>query len=623
MAPNDINKTGNTMADGRSIPTMQAPQPIPGMTKAPVRQHQQTGQNAAYPQQTVQNGYQTMPNQPYAYQQGYAQQGGYPQQMQYPNQQTGNNWSWNNSAYAPQGYQPVQTPPPASPVPQSGGNGGSRRLDVKWLLIAAAAVVAIVLLVTGVSNASQTQQQANELQQYVQSYNDRFVPGVYVDGIHLGGMTWEEARQTVQEQAQQRADEWYISLETDNGHGGHDVVAVINAATLGMQVDVTHALEAAWEKGHTADSVQGRKDEMDDVAANNFHVATAQPSGSTDILEGYLNGLAASAYLAPQNAVILEFNKNASNPFVIQQEVWGRTLDTAPIKEQIIDMMSSMRSGSIEITPTAVQPDVTAAMLSQNVTLRATAYTAISTTSTENRNKNIIRACELMNGTVIAPGESFSFNGVVGKRTAKRGFYPAIEYAYGEQRDGYGGGVCQVSSTIYIAAVRSGMEITKREQHSQEVNYTTYGLDATVNYDGKVIDFRFRNNTSSNIYIVAKVQFDPKIDKKHDIVRIDIYGEALPTGVKYELEAAVTEELLPNPEPELIQDKEGKYALYTDEMVEKRKASNGCLVDSWRVTYLNGEEVERVHMYTDRYDPKTQQFYVGVNERPLDDFLLN
>ena len=137
---------------------------------------------------------------------------------------------------------------------------------------------------------------------------------------------------------------------------------------------------------------------------------------------------------------------------------------------------------------------------------RATAYTDISTASTDNRNANIRQAFSKINGTVIQPGETFSFNSIVGDRTKANGFYEALEYVYGTEQMGIGGGVCQASTTVYQAAIRAGMTIIERHPHSLVVNYSDFGKDATVNSTkGHRVDFRFRNDSGSPIYIKAAV----------------------------------------------------------------------------------------------------------------------
>ena len=120
----------------------------------------------------------------------------------------------------------------------------------------------------------------------------------------------------------------------------------------------------------------------------------------------------------------------------------------------------------------------------------------------------------------LNPGADFPFNAPVladraDHRHLHRGFYPAIEYVYGEHVEGYGGGVCQASTTLYQAAVCAGLQILKREPHSDSVSYTDYGKDATVYWVGKrKIDLTFKNNTEDPIYIIAAVQKDPTNKKR-------------------------------------------------------------------------------------------------------------
>ena len=239
---------------------------------------------------------------------------------------------------------------------------------------------------------------------------------------------------------------------------------------------------------------------------------------------------------------------------------------------------------------------------------------SISTTSTPDRDANIARAAELINGTIIEPGRNFSFNNVVGARTKKNGFFPAKVYAYGKEEEGYGGGVCQVSSTMYWAAIRANLEIVKREQHGLKVGYTDLGFDATVNYDGRKIDFAFKNNTGSKLYIITKVMLNTRLDKNHYVVICDLYGAAPEPGVTYDIVAYETE--IPMPEPTVVPDKKAEHVVYTDETYTEQ-GRVGTQVDSFKVKYVNGEEVERTPLYTDIYAPVQTVTYVGVSERPL------
>ena len=132
--------------------------------------------------------------------------------------------------------------------------------------------------------------------------------------------------------------------------------------------------------------------------------------------------------------------------------------------------------------------------------------------------------------------------------------------------------------------------------------------------DGKKIDLTFKNNSASDAYVMTYLVRSGG----HWICHVDIYGEALPEGVTYDL-VAETVEVLPAPvDPEYIEDKKGEHVLYIDEdPVLKRKASDGYVVDTFKVKYVNGKEVDREYVARDTYKAKSQQFYVGVKDRPL------
>ncbi len=120
-------------------------------------------------------------------------------------------------------------------------------------------------------------------------------------------------------------------------------------------------------------------------------------------------------------------------------------------------------------------------------------------TNNSNRNTNLKLACEAINGTILYPGETFDYNTVVGKRTAEKGYKPASAYSSGKTVDTIGGGICQVSSTIYYCTLIADLEIVNRLPHSYVSSYMPMGMDATVSWGGP--DFTFRNNTNYPIRI--------------------------------------------------------------------------------------------------------------------------
>lgn len=126
-------------------------------------------------------------------------------------------------------------------------------------------------------------------------------------------------------------------------------------------------------------------------------------------------------------------------------------------------------------------------------------YATDCSTSSSNRKTNLRLACEAINGTILAPGGTFSYNGTLGERTPEKGYQLAPYYGAGGVT--YGGGICQVSSTLFNAVLSGNLEVLERFQHVQSVSYVPKGRDAAVNWGTQ--DFRFRNNSNYYIQIVA------------------------------------------------------------------------------------------------------------------------
>lgn len=134
-------------------------------------------------------------------------------------------------------------------------------------------------------------------------------------------------------------------------------------------------------------------------------------------------------------------------------------------------------------------------------------YSTKITDKTPERLNNIKLGVEKLNGAIINAGEEFSFNNQVGPRNSETGFEKAIIFdGHGNKIDGYGGGVCQISSTLYNAALSAGLPITERHEHSREVPYIEKGKDASVSYD--VEDLKFKNTSNNKLRISANTDND-------------------------------------------------------------------------------------------------------------------
>lgn len=509
--------------------------------------------------------------------------------------------------YAPQSQQSAPHAPMYSadprmqgytPVSPMGGKPARKKSGLGRFLV----ILVVLALLAGGGYYGKTHMD-------VSAYDNVFCNNVYVDGIHLGGMTAQQAYDAVQAQATQRESSWYVRLMY-----GQQVVATITADALGMRTQVKEVLQNAWQLGHTG-SIFDRQQAMQQLSVQPYEAYTTIPSADTSVIDQLLSTIQKDVYKAPQDAALLAFNTaSPSDPFVYQYEVIGRTLDIEPLKNTLYTMVSRMESGDLEVVPTPIQPNVTVADLQKQHTLIADITTKISSSSTENRTNNVRRACELISGTIIKPGDKFSFNTVVGPRSYKNGFFDAVEYAYSQEIMGVGGGVCQVSSTLYLAALRSGMTIVKREPHSMEVSYTVYGQDATVNYDGKKIDFVFRNSAEGPVYITAEVE-EKGSKKKSYSCRVRIFGPSLGENTFYDIESITTEILKPSEEIVYVPDKELQYVTYTDQTKKISGAKEGYVVETYRSKVVDGVEVERELISTDTYKARQARYWIGTIER--------
>ena len=478
----------------------------------------------------------------------------------------------------------------SAPLPKKKHGGG-------WKIFA---VILALMLIGGAAYAgiiiSRDVAEKQRISEKVTPYNSLYCPGVYVDGIPLGGMTPEQALNSVQSQINQRNDAWKVQLVYDG-----NIVADITTDTLNMNVDqnaIYELLNEAWTHGHTGTEAE-RYAQMEALEQEPYRVYTARPSGDTGEITRLLNELKNRIDQPVQDASLAGFNPDLAYPFIFNREVIGRILNIEPIIQQLYQMVSTMESGTVELKPEEILPTVYQAELEKHYALRAFATTPIHHSSPENRNKNIQLAFSKFNGYTLKPGKTFSFNNVVGERSLKNGFLEAIEYAYDEHIVGVGGGVCQASTTLYQAAVCAGLQIVQRKPHSDEVTYTEYGKDATVYWykGGKKIDLSFKNNTDGNIYICAQVLDDPT-NKNRQICKVRIYGEDL-GNVEYKLTTEIIETL-----PSALLE-----PVYVSEKDKAAKAKDGYVVKSYRVTYINGVQTEMKELDEDTYKPKPEKIY--------------
>ncbi|GIN61034.1 hypothetical protein J27TS8_10270 [Robertmurraya siralis] len=198
----------------------------------------------------------------------------------------------------------------------------------------------------------------------------------------------------------------------------------------------------------------------------------------------------------PKNATL------SDSGHIIPEKV-GYKLNRHVFTEAFFHYYFHNRLTTLEVPKMLVYPKVDSELLSIIRTKRLGQYRTYFNSKNKARSKNIELAVEAINNQVVFPGEIFSFNKVVGKRTAERGYMKAPEIVKGELIDGIGGGICQVSSTLFNAVDLSGVTMIERYSHSKHVPYVPPGRDATVSWYGP--DFSFKNEYNQPILIRAKV----------------------------------------------------------------------------------------------------------------------
>ncbi len=288
-------------------------------------------------------------------------------------------------------------------------------------------------------------------------------------------------------------------------------------------------------------------------------------------------------YSEPQNATVTK------DPYSITVEKKG--IDFAISIEEANNIINSSESNEVSIPLVYKNAEITVADLGEDIFANRLSMSTTKYDSTNvNRATNLEIAVNKINGTVLAPGEIFSFNKVVGERTAKSGFKEAIIYADGELDYGLGGGICQVSSNLYNTVLKANLEIVERKNHSMTVNYLPIGCDATVSYGS--VDFKFKNSRSYPIKIVATIN--------SGVITISIYG------IKEENEYTIDiiTETLQKEDFETVYERTSSVPEGTE--VIKQTGKYGYKCSTYKVLYQNGKIVSKTLLSTDTYKPQKQ-----------------
>ncbi|MFB9278295.1 VanW family protein [Cohnella cellulosilytica] len=436
--------------------------------------------------------------------------------------------------------------------------------------------------------------------------SDESLPeGFSVGGLELGGRSPEEALATIRSRLT-AMESIAVSLDPDSlgtssdgslsaSSAGDADIPALTLGELGLRVGADEAIRAIeryknfswWERAKRR--------------------AYGERGPAFELVRTWDSALLEKAARQAWGALVRERAADASRTIdetdhvVYRAEKMGRGIELSAALRKIESLAPSSLAdidGSVRLVRADIvetPPEITVAKLKEDGLERKIAEFATSfATSGEGRSHNVTAAALALNDTLLQPDEVFEYGKIVAKAEKEYGYMEAPVILNGKLTPGIGGGICQVSSTLYNAALLAGLEIVERRNHSLPVSYLPRGLDATF-ADGYV-NFKFRNSTGKQLLIRTVVA-----DKT---VTVKLFG-TMDERVSYQTE---TDQLKINP-PKTVYVADPTVALGEQTLLQK--GENGYVVEAFLVKLVDGKFAERKRLSKDTY--RTQDALIAVH----------
>lgn len=426
-------------------------------------------------------------------------------------------------------------------------------------------------------------------QQVYASEKNTISAGIYLNDISLEGKTIEEAEGMVNEYVEELLQK-NITLKMT---GDHEVT--ITPGDIGLYWSNPEILEETASIGKKGNIVERYKIKKDLQFENRR--LSLQFNVDRELVKHVLSDQCAVYNVEARNATLSREN----DEFVIHEGQTGMVVDENASLSLICDFFTGGWNGedtSIDLVVAVDEPLGSKEELSRVKDVLGS-FTTSFKTSGSSRSANVRNGCALINGTTLYPGEEFSTYDTVSPFSEANGYYMAGSYLNGQVVDSLGGGICQVSTTLYNAVLLSELQVTERHNHSMIVTYVDPSADAAISESaGK--DFKFVNNTSAPIYIEGYTTDDKQIG-------FVIYGEETrDAGHSVAYESEVVSKTYPDTE-----------VIYTDASapvgsVTVQSAHVGYKANLWKVVYENGEQVSREMVNSSTYKMAPRSATVGV-----------
>ena len=413
---------------------------------------------------------------------------------------------------------------------------------------------------------------------------DTIHEGVYVSDVDVSGMTAEEAKAAVEEKVQELGSKT-ITLKVE----GSSVSAT--AGDLGLTWENQEVVEEALGLGKSGNVVKRYMDNKD--LEHEPKVYDLDFSADEDEIQSYVENECGTLNQEAKDGSLTRENGYFE---IVPGEV-GVTINADQSAKAIRDYMDQWdgESGSVELVAETVQPRGTEEELNKVQDVLGTATTYYGSTAA--RNQNVEVGAQKLNGHVLYPGDSFSVTQAVIPFNEENGYLPAPSYESGKVVDSYGGGICQVSTTLYNALLKAELEILERHNHTMIVTYVDPSKDAAI-AEG-LMDLQFANNTEAPIYIEGYAYGGQ--------LTFTIYGEETRSAdrvVEYVSETTSTT----SPEGVQLNARSDAAVGY---LAQTQSAHQGLTAVLWKVVTENGETT-KTQVNSSTYQASPPSYDVGI-----------
>lgn len=411
--------------------------------------------------------------------------------------------------------------------------------------------------------------------------------GITIDGIDVSGLSKEAASSLLTSTHGRDASSQKLTLYYEDEEWEYTFLEI------GAQYQVEQAVDHAYQLGRTGTE----KENMKTVNALLKKGEDIPLDFSYDEIkmQDTLIEVSASFDKEAKDSTLTRSN----GKFIITKEEQGRKMDVAATMLNVDRVMQSMKSGRAAIVAETTEPEITYEE-NQNVTDLIGSYTTKYTAYDKNRNTNLVVGCKYINGTVIAPGEVFSAMEGLGEQTYARGYRDAGVYVNGKVEAGMGGGVCQITSTLYNAAIYAELDIVERSPHSMTVGYVPLGRDAAIADTYK--DLKIKNDTGYPVYLEAYAA--------NGVLKVNLYGHEIhEAGREVEYET-VYEATIEKPADIVTEDPEKPEG----EKEITSKGRTGAKVSVYKKVFQNGKQVSREKFSSSSYRAAPAEVTVGTKK---------